>query len=142
MKSITDNKFEYDVVVIGAGIAGLVSAVTTNSLGQRVAIVGKCRFGDDCGSFTCLPSKTLIRAGHITRLGNHLEHFGLKNKLKIDLDTTDLMSHVRSVVQKAYEKNMPETFHKFGRHTIIGQIEFVDNQYTVVSGNKIIIATE
>ena len=54
---------DYDVVVIGAGIAGLVSAVTTNSLGQRVAIIEKRRFGGNCGSFTCLPSKTLIRAG-------------------------------------------------------------------------------
>jgi pyruvate/2-oxoglutarate dehydrogenase complex dihydrolipoamide dehydrogenase (E3) component len=61
---------EYDVVVIGAGIAGLVSAVTANGLGQRVAIIEKRRFGGNCGSYTCLPSKTLIRAGHVARLLN------------------------------------------------------------------------
>ena len=128
MEKVTD----YDVVVIGAGIAGLASAVTANGLGQRVVIVEKRRFGGNCGSFTCLPSKTLIRAGHISRLVSQIEHFGLQSAESINLDTSNVMTHVRSVVQKAYEKDMPETFDHIGIETIKGQAEFIDNHHVKV----------
>ena len=133
---------DFDIVVIGAGIAGLVSAVTASGLGQSVAIVEKGRFGGNCGSYTCLPSKTLIRAGHVSSLLRHIDHFGLKiaeqvNQVKID--TNDLMSHVRSVVQKAYEKDVPETFERIGIVTIKGQAEFIDN-YHIQVDDRIIIA--
>lgn len=128
---------DYDVVVIGAGIAGLVSAVTANSLGQRVAIIEKRRFGGNCGSFTCLPSKTLIRAGHINRLVSQMEHFGLKSAGPINLDTSNVMTHVRSVVQQAYEKDMPETFDRIGIKTIKGQAEFIDNHHVKLNDKTI-----
>ena len=124
---------DYDRVVIGAGIAGLVCAVTANGLGQRVAIVEKRKFGGNCGSFTCLPSKTLIRAGHVSRLVSQMEHFGLKIVEPPNIDTSDVMKHVRSVVQKAYEKDMPQTFERVGIKTIKGQAEFVDNHHLKVN---------
>jgi len=137
---------DFDVVVIGAGIAGLVSAVTVSGLGQSVAIVEKRRFGGNCGSYTCLPSKTLIRAGHVASLLRHIDHFGLKSTAQVNIDTTDLMSHVRSVVQKAYEKDVPETFERIGIETIEGQAEFIDNHHIqiddrIVSAKRFIIAT-
>ena len=126
---------DYDIVVIGAGIAGLVSAVTANSLGQRVAIVEKRRFGGNCSSFTCLPSKTLIRAGHISRLVSLMEHYGLKSAAPMNIDTSNVMTHVRAVVQEAYEKDMPETFDRIGIKTIGGQAEFIDNHHVKVNDN-------
>lgn len=72
---------EYGFVVIGAAIPGFVSAVIPNGLGQKVAIAPKRMFGGNCGSYTCLPKKTLIPAEPVTRLLNHLRHFGLKNTL-------------------------------------------------------------
>jgi len=134
---IVEKPLNYDVAVIGAGIAGLVSAVTANGLGQRVAIVEKRRFGGNCGSYTCLPSKTLIRAGHVGRLLTRIDHFGLRSTTPINIDTANLMSHVRSVVQKAYEKDMPETFEHIGIATIEGQAEFIDNHYVKVNDRTI-----
>jgi pyruvate/2-oxoglutarate dehydrogenase complex dihydrolipoamide dehydrogenase (E3) component/anti-anti-sigma regulatory factor len=136
---------DYDIIVIGAGIAGLVSAVTANGLGQRVAIVEKRKFGGHCGSFTCLPSKTLIRAGHVSRLVIQMEHFGLRIHGQHNIDTSNVMPHVRSVVQKAYEKDMPETFERIGIKTIKGQAEFVDNHHLkvndqIVSSKSFIVA--
>jgi pyruvate/2-oxoglutarate dehydrogenase complex dihydrolipoamide dehydrogenase (E3) component/anti-anti-sigma regulatory factor len=130
---------DFDVVVIGAGIAGLVSAVTAKGLGQSVAIVEKRRFGGNCGSYTCLPSKTLIRAGHVTSLVQHIDHFGLKSTAQVNIDTTNLMSHVRSVVQKAYEKDVPDTFERIGIETIEGQAEFIDNHHIRVD-DRIVMA--
>ena len=59
--------YDYDVIVIGAGIAGMVSAVTANGLGKRVAVVEKRKVGGNCTNFTCIPSKTLIRLSHTNR---------------------------------------------------------------------------
>ena len=128
---------DYDVLVIGAGIAGLVSAVTANGLGQRVAIVERRRFGGNCGSYTCLPSKTLIRAGHVNRLVRRMGYFGLRSMAPVNINTDNLMSHVRSVVQKAYEKDMPETFERIGIETIEGQAEFIDNHHVKVNDKLI-----
>jgi pyruvate/2-oxoglutarate dehydrogenase complex dihydrolipoamide dehydrogenase (E3) component len=59
--------YDYDVIVIGAGIAGMVSAVTANGLGKRVAVAEKRKVGGNCTNFTCIPSKTLIRLSHTNR---------------------------------------------------------------------------
>lgn len=141
-----EQSLDFDIVVIGAGIAGLVSAVTASGLGQSVAIIEKRRFGGNCGSYTCLPSKTLIRAGHVSSLLRHIDHFGLKITEQVNIDTTTLMSHVRSVVQKAYEKDVPETFERIGIETITGQAEFIDNHHIqvddrIVTARRCIIAT-
>jgi pyruvate/2-oxoglutarate dehydrogenase complex dihydrolipoamide dehydrogenase (E3) component len=69
--------YDYDVIVIGAGIAGMVSAVTANALGKRVAVVEKSKVGGNCTNTTCIPSKTLIRLSHLGREVSRLHREGL-----------------------------------------------------------------
>src|SRR5512136_73760 len=104
------SRYDYDVVVIGAGIAGFVSAVTANSLGKKVAIVEKRKVGGNCTNFTCIPSKALIRASHVRRDATHLERMGLGALSPASVDTANVLLRIRSVIQKAYEKDLPETF--------------------------------
>jgi anti-anti-sigma factor len=138
--------FDYDVIVIGAGIAGFVSAVTANGLGKRVAIVEKRVVGGNCTNYTCIPSKTLIRVSHLSRDIAHLERFGLEMSDPSGLDTRKVMVHIRSVVQKAYEKDLPETFEKIGITVLSGVARFQDRHHVQVNGRtlsakKFIIAT-
>ncbi|MHB8111591.1 MAG: dihydrolipoyl dehydrogenase family protein [Syntrophorhabdaceae bacterium] len=139
------DRYDYDIVVIGGGIAGFVSAVTANSLGKRVAIVEKRRTGGNCVNFTCIPSKALIRAAHARKEAAHLDRLGLDRFLIGEIDTANVLSRVRSVIQSVYSKDLPETFREIGIDVLSGAAEFVDphriiRECQVVSAEKFIIA--
>jgi pyruvate/2-oxoglutarate dehydrogenase complex dihydrolipoamide dehydrogenase (E3) component/anti-anti-sigma regulatory factor len=129
--------YDYDVVVIGAGIAGMVSAVTANGLGKRVAVVEKRKVGGNCTNFTCIPSKTLIRLSHTNKEISRLFSLGLLDGNTTNLDSRNVMAHIRSVVQKAYEKDVPETFKEIGIAMLSGSAAFVDRNHIQVDGRTI-----
>jgi pyruvate/2-oxoglutarate dehydrogenase complex dihydrolipoamide dehydrogenase (E3) component len=67
----------YNVVVIGAGTAGLVTAAGTASLGGRVALIERNKMGGDCLNFGCVPSKALISSARLIEQIRHSEKLGL-----------------------------------------------------------------
>src|SRR5512145_1870191 len=138
--------YDYDLIVIGAGIAGMVSAVTANSLGKRVAVVEKNRVGGNCTNTTCIPSKTLIRLSHIRHDMSHLERLGLLSDSAGKIQGRRLMPHIRGIVKRAYEKDLPETFEEIGIKIITGTATFLDAHHIsvngqIVSARNFIIAT-
>ncbi len=68
----------YNVVVVGAGTAGLVTAAGTAGLGGRVALVERHRMGGDCLNVGCVPSKALIRSSRVAALIRQAALFGLE----------------------------------------------------------------
>src|ERR1700757_2488154 len=67
----------YNLVVIGAGTAGLVAAAGAAGLGARVALVERRLMGGDCLNFGCVPSKALIRASHVAALVREAGGYGV-----------------------------------------------------------------
>ena len=128
---------DFDVVVIGAGIAGMVSAVTANGLGKRVAVVEERRVGGNCTNFTCIPSKTLIRLSHANREMARLSSLGLIRGDATGMEGRQVMAHIRSVVSQAYEKDVPETFEHIGITMLSGSAAFVDRHHIEVNGRSI-----
>jgi len=122
------SKYDYDVLVIGGGIGGFASALTANALGKKVAIVEKAKLGGNCTWYTCIPSKALVKVGNICHQLQSIKDFGLETKTPIEFNTDDVMSHVRSVVDKVHNIDRPETFAKAGIKVISGQAEFVDRR--------------
>lgn len=138
--------YDYDLIVIGAGIAGMVSAVTANGLGKRVAVIEKNRVGGNCTNSTCIPSKALIRLSHLSHDIAHLQHLGLLTDNAAEIQGRKIMPHIRGIVQRAYEKDLPETFEGIGIRVIPGLASFVDSHRIAVNGEmlsaaKFIIAT-
>ena len=67
----------YNVVVIGAGTAGLVAAAGTAGLGGRVALIEKHKMGGGCLNYGCVPSKALIRSSRVAALMHRADLFAL-----------------------------------------------------------------
>ena len=125
---------DYDLIVIGAGIAGMVAAVTANGLGKRVAVIEKNRVGGNCTNATCIPSKTLIRLSHLNSGIAQLQRLGLLADRKGQLQGRNIMPHIRGIVQRAYEKDLPETFARIGIRIIPGSASFVDARRVEAAG--------
>jgi pyruvate/2-oxoglutarate dehydrogenase complex dihydrolipoamide dehydrogenase (E3) component/anti-anti-sigma regulatory factor len=137
---------DYDLLVIGAGIAGFVAAVTANGIGKKVAVIEKKKVGGNCTNFTCIPSKSLIRLAHVSKDIAHFHRMGIFSGPSPEIDGKMVMPHIRSIVQKAYEKDLPETFEKIGINVLQGVASFVDRHRIevdgrVISAEKIIIAS-
>lgn len=137
--------YDFDITVIGAGIAGMVAAVTAKGLGQRVAVIERGRVGGNCTNTTCIPSKTLIRLGHILKDYSWLAAQGVVPHATTDINKVAVMNRIKSVVGNAYEKDRPETFEKIGITMLNGVATFVDRHHLnvngrIISSDKFIIA--
>ncbi|HTR44388.1 MAG TPA: FAD-dependent oxidoreductase [Thermodesulfovibrionales bacterium] len=139
-------KYDYDLVVIGGGAAGFVSAKFANGLGKKVAIVEKDKLGGDCTWYGCVPSKALLKASHIAYQTRHLSSYGLLPDKESPVDSGRVMAHVRSVVQKVAQGHLPETFTALGINVLLGTPRFRNNHElelgdTVLSAGSFIIST-
>jgi len=120
-------KYDYDVVVLGGGSAGLVAAKLVNGLGKKVAMIEKRKLGGDCTWFGCVPSKTLIKSANIAHEMSRLQEFGLRPDSTVKLNADNVMAHVRDVVQADADGHPPESFQAEGIDVLFGASKFLDN---------------
>ncbi len=69
--------YDFDLIVIGGGAAGLVASKFAAGVGKRVALIEKSRLGGECTLYGCVPSKTLIRSAKVYHQMNHADDVGL-----------------------------------------------------------------
>ncbi|KCZ65691.1 dihydrolipoamide dehydrogenase [Hyphomonas sp. L-53-1-40] len=78
---------QYDLIVIGSGPGGYVSAIRASQLGMKTAIVERESLGGICLNWGCIPTKALLRSAEVLHLAKHAADFGLKiDKADFDLD--------------------------------------------------------
>ena len=128
--------YDYDVVIIGAGSAGLVACKVANGLGKKTALIEKRKLGGDCTWFGCVPSKTLIKSANIAHQITRLREFGLEPSTAIELNADKVMAHVRAVVQADADGHPPETLEAEGVNVLFGAPFFMDNHSIELSGKK------
>lgn len=138
--------FDYDIIVIGGGGGGLTSAKLARGLGKKVALVEKDKLGGECTWTGCVPSKAIIKSAAVAYTANHLSKFGLTPRETVAFDTTQVMDHVRGVVEKVYRTHTPDTLTKLGIDVLFGEPVFIDNHHIglekrTISAHKFVLAT-
>lgn len=121
------SKYDYDLIVIGGGSGGISSAILALKLGKKVALVEKTKIGGDCTWYGCVPSKALIKASEVANHYKNLNKYGLALTGNHELNTRQVMAHVRSVREKIYQEEKPEVFEKMGIDVFIGPPKFINN---------------
>ena len=104
---------KYNLVVIGGGTAGLVSAAGAASLGARVALVERDKLGGDCLYRGCVPTKTLVKSARVTRLVARSEEYGIKSG-GAEVDFAAVMDRMEGAIRTAGEHDDPARFRELG----------------------------
>ncbi|MHC4131760.1 MAG: FAD-dependent oxidoreductase [Planctomycetota bacterium] len=128
--------YDYDVIVIGAGSAGLVACKLASGLGKKTALIEKNKIGGDCTWYGCIPSKTLIKAANIAHDISRLNEFGIQSSSKIKLDCTNVMAHVRAVVEADAAAHPVDSYEKEGINVLFGAAKFINEHQIEIDGKK------
>lgn len=138
-------RFDYNLVVIGAGSAGLVTSYIAAAVKARVALIEKYKMGGDCLNTGCVPSKALIRSAKMLAYGHRAVEFGL-TRTETQFDFAAVMERVQQVVRKVEPHDSIERYTGLGVECLTGTAR-ITSPYTVeVNGRvlttrSIIIAT-
>jgi len=89
----------YDIIIIGSGPGGYVTAIRASQLGFKTAIIEKENLGGICLNWGCIPTKALLKSAQVFKYINHAEDFGL-NKVEASFDFPNVVQRSRGVAEK------------------------------------------
>lgn len=119
----------YDMVVIGAGTAGLIAALGAHALGAKVAIVEKSRMGGDCLNTGCVPSKGLLSvAKKFYQTQTLLQKLGHP----FDYNPSSWIEYANRAVEKIAPHDSVTRFAKMGLDVFLGKAQFMDNHHILM----------
>ena len=113
-------RFDRNLVVIGAGAAGLVSAYIAAAVKARVTLVESHRMGGDCLYTGCVPSKALIRTARLLSQIRHAGDWGIR-RAQAEFDFADVMERVQRVIRSVEPHDARERYEGLGVEVIQGR---------------------
>ncbi len=90
----------YDIIVVGSGPGGYVTAIRASQLGFKTAIVEKENLGGICLNWGCIPTKALLKSAHVFNYLNHAEDYGLNKVENPGFDFSKVIARSRGVASK------------------------------------------
>ncbi len=129
----------YDLVVIGAGTAGLVVAAGAAGLGLglKIALVEKSLMGGDCLNVGCVPSKCVIRSSRVVADMREAAPFGIQPPDQIEIDIASVMQRMRRIRAGISEHDSVERFSNLGIDVFLGSAEFLSREVIGVEGSQL-----
>ncbi len=138
-------RFDANLIVIGAGSAGLIASLIAATVRAKVTLVEQGRMGGDCLNTGCVPSKTLIRSAKIAHYLKDAQRYGLRN-VTGEVDFGAVMQRVRDAIATIAPNDSIERYTSLGVDCVTGTARIVD-PYTVdvdgrrITARNIVIAT-
>lgn len=123
----------FDMIVIGAGAAGLSVAAVAAQLGVPVALIERGRMGGDCLNFGCVPSKALLAAAHHAAAIRAAPRFGVSAG-EPQVDFTRVLDHVHHAIAEIAPNDSEERFTALGATVIRGEARFTGPDTVAVNG--------
>ncbi|MDX1694721.1 MAG: mercuric reductase [Ketobacteraceae bacterium] len=138
-------KFDRNLIVIGAGAAGLVTSYIAAAVKAKVTLIEGHAMGGDCLNTGCVPSKSLIRSAKIVNYMDRAREFGLKPTLA-SFDFAEIMNRVQRSIETIEPHDSVERYTELGVECIKGYARFVSPWEVEVNGKtlsarNIVIAT-
>ena len=137
--------FDYNIVVIGAGSAGLVTSYIGASTKGKVALIEKHKMGGDCLNTGCVPSKALIRSAKFMADIKKCQKLGFKS-VHTEFDFADVMERVQRIIKKVEPHDSIERYTSLGVECHTGEAKIFSPYEVLVDGKvlttrNIVIAT-
>ena len=124
----------YNIVVLGAGTAGLITAVVSASLGAKVALIEQHLMGGDCLNVGCVPSKGIIRAARAWADLRHAAEFGIGIPAGVSYDFGTVMSRMRKLRARISHIDSAHRYAKLGVDVFLGHGRFTGAETIQVEG--------
>lgn len=137
--------FDTNMVVIGGGSAGLVTAYIAAAVKAKVTLVERHKMGGDCLNTGCVPSKAIIRSAKFMSHVARSEAFGIK-QAQADFDFADIMDRVANVIKKIEPHDSVERYTELGVDVVTGTAKItspwsVEVDGKTINAKNIVIAT-
>lgn len=124
----------YNIVVVGAGTAGLITAVIAASLGAKVALIEKHLMGGDCLNVGCVPSKGMIRAARAWADLRKATEYGIHIPAGVTYDFGAVMARMRKLRARISHNDSAQRYTKLGVDVYIGSGRFTGSDTIQVEG--------
>jgi pyruvate/2-oxoglutarate dehydrogenase complex dihydrolipoamide dehydrogenase (E3) component/uncharacterized membrane protein YdjX (TVP38/TMEM64 family) len=132
-RAFRPKRFDYNLLVIGAGSAGLVSAYIGAAVKAKVALIERHRMGGDCLNTGCVPSKALIRSSRFLAQARRATGLGMRS-VEVDFRFADLMARVQRVIAKVEPHDSAERYTALGVDCVAGNARLKTPWTVVVDG--------
>ena len=141
---------KYDIIILGSGPGGYVTAIRASQLGFKVAVIEKENLGGICLNWGCIPTKALLKSAQVFDYLKHAADYGLTINGEVDKDFNAVISRSRGVaegmskgVQFLMKKNKIDVIDGFGKVKPGKKVDVTDKdgKVTEFTADHIIIAT-
>ena len=129
-------RFDYNLIVVGGGSAGLVSAYIGAAIKAKVALIEKDALGGDCLNTGCVPSKALLRTARLLADARDSTRFGVA-RMDVHFDFADVMARVRRVITAIEPHDSAERYAGLGVDVIAGDARLVSPWEVEVNGRRL-----
>ena len=129
------SSFDRNMVVIGAGAAGLVSSYIAAAVKAKVTLVEAHKMGGDCLNYGCVPSKALIKSAKVAHNMRHATDYGLQN-VDVNYDFRSVMARIHRIIATIEPHDSVERYTDLGVDVIKGYATIIDPWTVEIADDK------